>query len=94
MVTPSTGSGIVLSESLQEDNANRGLSGFKYVCCEAVGWNEAKQLLRQPTLLKGRAWAIFEVLDEEYTGSCANLKKALLGKLCLDTDEDRISARE
>ena len=89
----STGSGIALPEPLQEDNAKSWFKRFE-VCCAANGWNEAKQLLRLPTLLKGRAWAIFEVLDEEHTESYANLKRALLSKLCPDTDKDRIRAHE
>ena len=57
----------------------------------ANGWNEAKQLLRLPMLLKGHAWAIFEALGEEHMGSHTNLKEALLTKLCPDSDEDCIS---
>ena len=53
-----------------------------------------KKLLRLPTLLKGHTWAIFEALDEEYMGTYANLKEALLTKLCPDSDEDCISACE
>ena len=64
------------------------------MCYAANDWNEAKQLLHLPMLLKGHAWAIFEVLDEEHMGSYANLKRALLIKLCLDTDEDHIRAHE
>ena len=89
----STGSGIALPEPLQEDNAKSWFKRFE-VCCAANGWNEAKQLLRLPTLLKGCAWAIFKALSEEHTGSYANLKEALLTKLCPDSDEDRISAHE
>lgn len=89
----STGGRIALPEPLQDDDAKSWFKRFE-VCCAANGWNEAKQLLRLPTLLKGRAWAIFEALGGEDTETYANLKKALLGKLFPDTDEDRITARE
>ena len=49
----STGSGIVLPEPLQNDNAR---CWFK-VCCVANSWNEAKR----------SAWTIYEVLTKEQT---------------------------
>ena len=64
------------------------------VYCTANGWNKAKQLPCLPTLLKGHAWPIFEILGEEHMGTYANLKTALLSKLCLNIDEDRISTSE
>ena len=89
----STGGGIVLPEPLQDDNARSWFKRFE-VCCTANGWNEAKQLVSLPTLLKGRAWAIYEVLTEEQTDTYAHLKEALLSRLSSDTDEDRVCARE
>ena len=89
----STGSELALPEPLQEDNAKSWFKQLK-LRCPANGWDKEKQLLHLPTLLKGHAWTIFEVLDEEHTGSYANLKRTLLNKLCPDTDKDRIRAHE
>ena len=85
----STGSGIVLPEPLQDENAK---SWFKRYEIYANSWNQATRLARLPTLLKGRAWAIYEVLTEEQTDTYALAKEALLARLSLDTDEDRICA--
>ena len=51
-------------------------------------------LLRLPTLLKGRAWAIYDSLDEDSTDTYAHLKCALLQRLSPDTEEDSLAARE
>ena len=89
----SIGNGIVLPEPLQDDNARSWFKRFE-VCCAANGWNEAKRLVSLPTLLKGRAWAIYEVLTEAQTDTYDHLKGALLSQLSPDTDEDRVCARE
>ena len=89
----STGGGIVLPEHLQDDNARSWFKRFE-ACCAANGWNAAKRLASLPTLLKGRAWAIYEALKEEETDTYDHLKEALLTRLSPDTDEDRICARE
>ena len=89
----STGGGIVLPEPLQDDNARSWFKRFE-VCCTANGWNEAKRLVSLPTLLKGRAWAIYEVLTKEQTDTYAHLKEALLSRLSPETDEDHVCARE
>ena len=53
-------------------------------------WDDEKKLKRLPTLLKGRAWAIFDSLPDTY----AHLKEALLSRLSPNTEEDRQSARD
>ena len=53
-------------------------------------WNDAKKLLRLPTLFKGRAWAIFESLGDDDKDTYSHLKKAMTEKLNPDTDENRI----
>lgn len=53
-----------------------------------------KKLLRLPTLLRGRAWAVYDALPAVETDTYEHLKKALLDRLDPDTDEDRLSARE
>ena len=80
----STGGGIVLPE---DDNAKSWFKRYE-TCCTANGWNQATRLARLPTLLRGRAWAIFEVLTEEQMDTYAHLKEALLARLSPDTDED------
>ena len=44
---------------------------------------------RVPTLLKGRAWAVYEALTDAETDTYAHLKAALLEQLSPDTDEAR-----
>jgi len=51
-----TGGGLVLPEP----DAQSWFKSFK-VCAAANGWDTAKQLLRLPMLLRGRAWAIWEM---------------------------------
>ena len=64
------------------------------MCASANGWNDQKKLLRLPTLLKGRSWAIYDSLGDEETDTYDHLKAAILKCLCPDTEEDRIVARE
>ena len=64
------------------------------MCASANGWNDQKKLLRLPTLLKGRSWAIYDSLQDEETDTYDHLKAAILKRLCPDTEEDRIVARE
>ena len=54
------------------------------------GWNDEKKLCGVPTLLQGRASAMYDLLTDDEK---AHLKEAFLGQLCLDTDEDRLVAR-
>jgi len=53
-----------------------------------------KQLLRLPTLHRGRAWAIFDSLGDGGMDTYDHLKAALLLRLSPDTDEDRIAVQE
>jgi len=88
-----TGGGLALPEPLHDDNARSWFKRFE-VCAAANGWDAAKQLLRLPTLLRERVWAIFDSLGDDDTDSYAHLKEALLLRLSPDTDEDRMVARE
>ena len=88
-----TGGGLALPEHLQDEDARSWFKRFE-VCAAANGWDNAKKLLRLPTLLRGRAWAVYDSLDEESTDTYAHLKSALLQRLCPDTEEDRLAARE
>jgi len=87
------GQRIALPEPLQYAGTKSWFRHFE-VCSAAIGWDEAKQLLRLPTLLRGRAWAVYEALAGDQTDTYAHLKAALLAKLSPDTDEHRLSARE
>ena len=64
------------------------------VCALANGWNDQKKLLRSPTLLKERSWAIYDSLQEGDLDTYEHLKDAILKRLCPDTEEDRVVARE
>ena len=88
-----TGTGITLPVPLQGDDAKSWFKRFE-VCAAANGWDGAKKLLRVPTLLKGRAWAVFDCLTEAETDSYDHLKTALLAQLAPDSDEERMRARE
>ena len=72
-----TGGGLALPEHLQDEDARSWFKRFE-VCAAANGWDNAKKLLRLPTLLRGRAWAVYDSLDEESTDTYAHLKSALL----------------
>ena len=85
--------GLALPEPLQDSDARSWFKRFE-VCAAANEWNDGKKLLRLPTLLRGRAWAIFDALSEDDTDTYENLKKAILERLSPDTDEDRLTARD
>ena len=87
------GHGLALPEPLQDEGAKSWFKRFE-VCAAANEWNDKKKLLRAPTLLKGRAWAVYDALPDSETDTYAHLKQALLSRLSPDTDEDRLSARE
>ena len=87
------GLGIALPEPLHGEDAKSWFKRFE-VCAAANEWDDAKKLLRTPTLLKGRAWAVFESLSEAETDTYAHLKTALLARLSPDTAEERLIARE
>ena len=90
---PGYTSSICLPESLEDGDAKSWFRRFD-VCASANEWNAAKKLTQLPTLLRGRAWAIYESLGEDDNASYAALKKAILGRLNPDTDEDRLAACE
>ena len=64
------------------------------MCAAANECNTAKKLVQLPTLLRGRAWAIYELLGETENESYNALKGAIISKLNPDTDEDCLAARE
>ena len=64
------------------------------MCAAANEWNEAKKLLRLPTLFKGQAWATFESLGDSEKETYAHLKGAMTERLNPDTDENCMVARE
>ena len=59
-----TGDRVCLPEHLDDGDARSWFKRYE-LCAAANEWNEAKKLLRLPTLFKGRAWAIFESLGED-----------------------------
>ena len=85
--------GLALPEVLQDGDAKSWFKRFE-VCAAANEWNDEKKLRRLPTLLRGRAWAIFDALPDDSTDTYEHLKAALLRGLSPDTEEDRRSARE
>ena len=85
--------GLALPEPLQDRDAREWFKRFE-VCASANEWNEEKKLKRLPTLLRGRAWAVYDALGERQTDTYAHLKTALLKRLSPDTEEDRLSAWE
>ena len=88
-----TGGGLALPEPLIDEEARSWFKRYE-VCASANGWNDQKKLLRLPTLLKGCSWAVYDSLGDEETDTYDHLKAAILKRLCLDTEEDRIVARE
>ena len=91
--TMATGTTICLPEPLEDGNAKSWFRRFD-VCAAANEWDAAKKLVRLPTLLRGRTWAIYESLGETDNASYEALKKAIISRLNPDTDEDRLAARE
>ena len=89
-----TGVGLALPEPLHDEDAKSWFKRLE-VCVAANGWNDNKKLLRLPTLLKGRAWAIYDnSLGDDQIDTYQHLKEALLARLCPDTEEDRMVSRE
>ena len=89
-----TGGIIALPEPLEGEDARSWFKPYE-VCVTANGWNDQKKFSHLPTLLMGRAWAVYDLLhDEGDTDSYEHLKATILKHLCPDTDEDRIVARE
>ena len=87
-----TGGGLALPEPLQDKDLRSWFKHFE-VCTVANGWDDAKRLLRLPTLLKGHTWAIYDALGEGDTDTYDHLKDALLQCLSPDTEEDRLAAQ-
>ena len=87
------GLGIALPEPLHGDDAKSWLKRFE-VCTAENEWDDAKKLLRAPTLLKGRPWAVYESLSEAETDTYAHLKTKMLARLSPDTAEERLIARK
>jgi len=88
-----TGGGLALPEPLESKDTKSWFKRYE-VCATVNGWNDPKKLLRLPTLLKGRSWAVYDSLREEDTDSYEHLKAAILRRLCPDTEEDRLVARK
>ena len=66
-----------------------------YELCAAVNeWDDARKLLRLPTLFKGRAWVIFESLRDEEKDTYDHPKRAISERLNPDTDENHLVACE
>ena len=88
-----TGSKLCLPEYLDDGDATSWFKRYD-LCAAANEWNDAKKLLRLPTLFKGRAWAIFESLGDGDKDTYSHLKKAMTEKLNPDTDKSRMVAKE
>ena len=88
-----SGTGIALPEVLRGEDAKSWFKRFE-VCAGANGWNDERKLCRVPTLLQGRAWAVYDSLTDGETDTYEHLKEALLQQLCPDTDEERLIARD
>ena len=86
-----SGQGIALPEPFQDADAKSWFKRFE-VCSAVNGLDAGKQLLRVPTLLRGRAWAVYEALGADETDTYDHLKAALLSKLSPETDEHHLSA--
>jgi len=86
-------SSICLPEPLHHEDASSWFRRFE-LCAAANEWDAAKQLLRLPTMLRGRSWAIYESLGDDDKETYAKLKKAILDRLNPDSDEHRLAARE
>ena len=57
------GNTVCLLKPLKHIDAKSWFRQFD-VCAAVSEWNAAKKLLRLPTLLRGQAWAINELLGE------------------------------
>ena len=93
LIEMASGSSICVPEPLQHEDARSWFKRFE-LCAAANEWDAAKQLLRLPTLLRGRSWAIYESLSDDDKETYKKLKKAILERLHPDTDENRLAARE
>ena len=80
---------LCLPEHLDDGDARSWFKRYE-LCAAANEWNEAKRLLRLPTLFKGSAWAIFESLGDDVKDTYDHLKGAMMEKLNPDTDENHM----
>ena len=87
------GGGLALPEPLDGKDAKSWFKCYE-VCASENGWNDQKELLHLPTLLKECSWAVYDLLHDEDTDTYKHLKVAILKRLCPDTEEDRLVARE
>ena len=71
-----------------------GLRDLRSVHAVANKWDNDKKVKRLRTLLRRRAWAIFDALLDTSTNTYEHLKEALLSRFSPDTEEDRQSANE
>ena len=56
-----SGAGIALPKILHVKDAESWFKHFE-ACAVTNDWNNEKKLKRVPTLLKGRAWAVYDSL--------------------------------
>ena len=88
-----TGGSLALPEPLEGKDTKSWFKRYE-VYGTANGWNNQKKLSCLPTLLKGRAWAVYDSLhDDGDTDTYEHLKAAILKRLCSDT-EDRLVVHE
>jgi len=78
------GGGLALPEPLQNEDAKSWFKPRYEVCSVANGWDADKKRRRLPTLLRGRAWAIFDSLGDDETDTYDHLKAAILSRMCPD----------
>ena len=74
-------------EVLLDGDAKSWFKMFK-VCAVASEWDNDKKLKCLPTLLKGRAWTIFDTLLDTSADTYEHLKEVLLSGLSPNTEED------
>ena len=91
--TMAAGNRICLPEPLEDGDAKSWFRRFD-VCVATNDWNAAKKLIQLLTLLRGRAWAIYESLGEDDNASYDALKNAMISRLNSDTGEDHLAACE
>ena len=85
--------GIFLPEALHGEEAKSWFRRFE-VCAAANEWESAKKLKHFPTLLKGRARAVYEALTDKEKDTYNHLKAAILGLLSPDTDKETKGPRQ
>ena len=88
-----TGDKLCLPEHLDNGDSKSWFKRYE-LSAAANEWNDARKLLRLPTLFKGRAWAIFESLRDEEKDTYDHLKRAISERLNPDTDENCLVAHE